>query len=95
MTEKVEVLRNHFQKALPDCEVTSRWHIDFGWRFYFVKHKKNQCILDLERNVLDDWSASELIKRLEAAKWKDQLQGHANQIARFTQDGFVFLPWPE
>ena len=64
MTEKVEALRSHFQKAMPDCEVNSRWHIDFGWRFYFVKNKKNQYILDLERNVLDDWSAGELIRDL-------------------------------
>jgi hypothetical protein len=95
MTEKLEVLRNYFQQGMPDCQVNSQWHDDFGWRrFYFVKDGKNQYILDVGRNVLDGWSASELVEHLEAAKWQDQLQGHAHQVAGFTQNGFVFNPWP-
>jgi len=94
MTEKFEALRSYFQQRLPDCEVTAKWHVDFGWRFYFVKANKNHHILDVSCNVLDDWSTGETIARLEAARWIEILRGHPHEVARFTQDGFAFRPWP-
>jgi hypothetical protein len=93
--ENIVELENYFRKRIPDCQVNSKWLHEFGWvRFYFEKDKSYQYILDVSRNVLEDWSASKIIKRLEAANWQAVPQGHPRQLVRFSQNGFTFNQWP-
>lgn len=88
--EKLAELLAYFQEQRPEYKVTSRWApIDKGaTRFDFVKGKTH-FILDLTDNLVDDFSASEVKKRLENAKWWAVLQSDpAPAIATLSSKGF-------
>ncbi len=90
--EKVnaEQLKEYFSRK-SQHEVTVHWNSDSdSWRFYFVRDNKNEYILDVKRQVLQDSPSDEIIARLEAAKWEQVLESHRRQVVSFARKGFAF-----
>jgi hypothetical protein len=97
MTQQTpQLLQEYFQRRKPDCRVEAPEFTGgfSAWRFYFVKDGKNLYIFDIDRFLLDDWSESDIIRRLEELKWEQVLEAHPGQIPCFTSRGFEFRTRP-
>jgi hypothetical protein len=91
----IEQLKEYFQSRKSEHEVTVRWNSDSdSQRFYFVRDSKNEYILDVKREVLQDSASNKIIARIEAAKWEQTLKSHPHQVVCFTGNGFTFHGWP-
>lgn len=90
--EKIEELREYLQKTKPDLSVRAGWEFDSrSASFPFDKGPILKHLLRVSARVLQDYTTSQIIEKLESAKWEEVLgQLPSSQIAILTSTGFKF-----
>ncbi len=92
--EKIEELREYLQKTKPDLSVRAGWEFDSrSASFPFDKGPILKHLLRVSARVLQDYTTSQIIEKLESAKWEEVLsQLPSNQMAVFDTAGFQSKP---
>lgn len=90
--EKIEELREYLQKTKPDLSVRALWEFDSrSASFPFDDGPNLKHLLWVSYRLLQDYTTSEIIEKLESAKWEEVLGPlPSSQIAILTSTGFKF-----
>jgi hypothetical protein len=89
--DKIEQLVGFFKMKKPEYEIVHDWSSGFeNYRFYFRMDNANRYVLELGRELLDDWNPDEIVSHLRNANWEEVLKRHSGQgkILLFTRAGF-------